>query len=132
MKKESIYNLQTHVFVNFSNHPSTAWSVEQLKGAAKLAQGGIVDICFPSVDSLKDEIYIEELALDYVKAICKYEPDVVMCQGEFGLTYHVVKLLKERCIHVVYTCSERITDETRTHDGTVKTSRFKFVRFRDY
>ena len=55
-----------------------------------------------------------------------------MCQGEFGLTYQVVTLLKQKDIHTVYSCSERKTIEKKPDNGTVKTSEFCFVRFREY
>ena len=120
------------VFVNFSNHSSDKWSEEQLNAAEALVAGKVVDVLFPSVDATKDEDYIERTAVKYVEKICSYVPDVVMCQGEFGLTYMVVKLLKEKNICVVYSCSKRITVEKRIGDETVKISKFKFIKFRKY
>ena len=55
-----------------------------------------------------------------------------MCQGEFGLTYQLVSLLKEKGIQVVYSCSERKTVEKKTENGTIKASEFCFVKFREY
>ncbi len=132
MGNRHIHNTYTNVFINFSNHPSSNWDDEQLQQAQMLAHGNIVDIPFPCVDSAGDEEYIKELALNYVKKICAYHPDAVMCQGEFGLSYLVVKLLKEQNVHVVYSCSKRIVNEENTKDGIIKTSKFKFVRFREY
>ncbi len=129
---ESSVYLNTDVFINFSNHCSSNWSEAQLKAEKSLAGGQIVDIQFPEVDSSGDESYIKELALKYVNIICDYKPCVVMCQGEFGLTFQVVSLLKKRNICSVYSCSERVTIEQKTDTDTIKTSNFQFVRFREY
>ena len=55
-----------------------------------------------------------------------------MCQGEFGLTFWIVKLLKERGIRVIYSCSERRSEEKMVDVGTIKISEFRFVKFREY
>lgn len=120
------------VFINFSNHPSSNWSENQKKAVYDQYHAQIIDIPFPQVSASADEEAICSLAEEYVETICNHNPKVVMCQGEFGLTYQVVTLLKGKGILVVYSCSERKTVEKKTNAGTVKTSEFCFVRFRKY
>lgn len=120
------------VFINFSNHPACNWSDAQKNAAQALVDGTIIDVPFPQVSASADEAEIVELARSCVRTICDYSPGVVMCQGEFGLTYQIITLLKEQGIRVVYSCSERKTIEKKMDNGTVKTSEFCFVRFRDY
>ena len=120
------------VFINFSNHPSINWSDEQLDAVHALTKGAIVDVPFPQVCASADEIDISLLALECLTKIYSLHPTVVMCQGEFGLAFAVVRALKEMGIRVVYSCSERRTSEKVTGIGSVKTSEFVFVRFRDY
>ena len=119
-------------FINFSNHPSNNWSDEQLDAVHTLTKGAIVDVPFPQVCASADEIDISLMALECLTKICSLHPTVVMCQGEFGLAFAVVRALKEMGIRVVYSCSERRTSEKATESGSVKTSEFVFVRFRDY
>ena len=121
-----------NVFINFSNHPSSNWSENQKIAVYDQYHAQIIDIPFPQVSASADEEAICSLAEKYVETICKHDPKVVMCQGEFGLTYQVIMLLKRKDILTVYSCSERKTVEKKTDAGTVKTSAFCFVRFRKY
>lgn len=126
-------NSKTGIFLNFSNHPSCNWSNEQMNAAREMiVSGQIMDIAFPQVSGATDEEEVHRIAISSVEMICSYCPTVVMCQGEFGLTYQIVTLLKEKGIKTVYSCSERRTIETRTNTGTEKLSVFCFVRFREY
>lgn len=119
-------------FINFTNHPSSSWSKEQIKAVREKYDSEIIDLSFPPVSASADESEIKEQAMKCAEGICGYAPAAVMCQGEFGLTYHVVNMLKKRGTRVVYSCSERRTVEKKTDSGTVKTSEFCFVRFREY
>lgn len=119
-------------FINFTNHPSSNWSEEQIKAVREKYDSEIIDVSFPPVSASADEVEIRNQASKCVERICGYAPSAVMCQGEFGLIYQVVNMLKKRGIRVVYSCSERRTVEKKTDNGTVKTSEFCFVRFREY
>lgn len=121
-----------NAFINFSNHPSNNWGEKQKKAVSDQYDARIVDIAFPLVSAYADENEISVLATECVEMICGYNPKAVMCQGEFGLTYQVINLLKQKGILAVYSCSERKTIEKKTDNGTVKTSEFCFVRFREY
>lgn len=119
------------IFLNFSNHPSTGWSVEQRKEAEKY--GTIADLPFPAVSADASENGIQELAGRYLEKIMEYHPSAVMCQGEFTLTFAIVQGLLKAGIVCVSACSERVTEESVTADGrAVKKSVFRFVKFREY
>ena len=118
-------------FVNFSNHASINWGEDQKREAQKW--GEIKDIPFPKVDPKTGKQEIQAIAESYTAKILEYQPSAVMCQGEFTLTYHVVRLLKEHGITVVSACSERKAVEKKKEDGTVyKSAVFRFAQFREY
>lgn len=119
------------ILINFTNHPSQMWGKEQKEAASHY--GKVIDIPFPQVDGNASESYIEELASKYVAQILEVNPVAVVCQGEFCLTYQVVKLLKERDMKVLAACSKRETKETVNDNGvSEKNAIFHFVRFREY
>ena len=115
------------LFVNFSNHPSGAWAKEQIT-AAMTYGSRIVDLPFPPVDPAIDEAELDRIAEKKTEEIMSMKPAAVMCQGEFGLSFSVIKRLLAAGVTVLYACSER-----KVHtDGNVKTIQFDFVRFRKY
>lgn len=124
------------VFINFSNHPTNRWSIEQKNAAFALAKcSTIVDLKFPRVPTEADYDEIEELAFEYVDQIKEIAGDkvcYVMVQGEASLSCAVVQVLNnpanENIIPVCAT-SERLAEELP--DGSIK-HRFEFVRFRRY
>ncbi len=119
------------IFVNFSNHRSDNWSNCQVKAAQ--AWGEIVDVPFPVVPSAADEQDIQAMAEKCVEEIMAHDPQAVMCQGEFTLTYAIVNRLKNLGVTAVSACSDRDTVEKTMPDGTTaKQSVFRFVRFRKY
>lgn len=65
--------------------------------------------------------------------ILSFTPDAVMCQGEFTLTYSVVKKLKEKGIRVLAACSRRsVIMKPAGNGGFSKIVDFEFVQFREY
>lgn len=119
------------IFINLSNHPSHLWGVEQRQTAESV--GRIVDIPFPEVPADASSESVKEMAAAMCGVIMKYSYPVVMVQGEFTLTYHIVERLKAKGIRVVASCSKREAMETVQPDGSsVKNSTFRFVQFRDY
>lgn len=113
-------------FINFTNHPSSLWDEKQLQAAQEF--GEIVELPFPSVDVSCEKEDIEEMAEELVRKICILNPSAVLCQGEFGLTYQVVKRLKEKKIRVLSACSERKVIQK----GNEKVAIFRFEKFREY
>ena len=121
------------MFINFSNHVSTLWDENQLNEAHKY--GEIIDVQFPNVSPTSDEEYISALADEYIKRICGVNNRIaaVMVQGEYNLSFEVVNRLLKKGIKVVSACTERMVEETIDINGeTMKESRFRFVRFREY
>lgn len=93
----------------------------------------IQDYQFPYVKADATEEEVRLLADRVVRELKEMAPDAVMCQGEFTLTYNIVKELKELGIPVVSACSERIAEEEPQPDGSIKKiSNFRFVKFRQY
>lgn len=119
------------MFLNCSNHSSVNWSTEQKNAAENW--GEIVDFPFPMVDANMDEKQVAELAEKTAAEILKLNPEAVMCQGEFTLTYALVERIKMQGIPVLAACSERRTIEEKLPNGeTQKVSVFAFARFRRY
>lgn len=118
------------MFINYSNHPTYMWGKKQRAEAAKY--GEIVDIPFYQVPPTYDEQQVKQLAAQEFEKIMAYEPDAVMCQGEFTLAYRLVNLLKDQGVIVLSACSERIAEEQIGDDIVDKVSIFKFERFREY
>lgn len=118
-------------FVNFSNHPSNAWSDAQKKAAEKYGQ--IVDIQFPEINPDMTEKEIFDLGTKNVERILLYNPKAVMCQGEFTLTFDMVNKLKTNNIICLSACSKRVVIEKILEDGSSKKEAiFSFVQFRRY
>lgn len=113
------------MFVNISNHASAKWSAAQLD-AARLLGGDVRDIQFPNVPSTADESVILEMADQLAGQVA--DGDVVMCQGEFSLTFALTSRLRARGLQVVVACSERRVVE---HADGSKTAIFEFERFRN-
>lgn len=118
------------MFLNFTNHSSNNWSLDQVSAAKKY--GEILDMSFPSIDPYMTSDDVEVLADKYAKDISELKPECVMCQGEFCFTYAIVKRLKDMHIKVVAACSERVVKEQITDKETKKISIFKFIQFREY
>ena len=123
--------IEETVFINLSNHPSCFWGSEQRQAAESI--GRIVDVAFPAVQANASSETVREMAVAVCAELEVYSCPVVMVQGEFTLTYHIVNILKEKGIRAVASCSTREAEETLQPDGSsVKHSIFRFVQFRDY
>lgn len=118
------------MFINCSNHKFSMWDDAQKNAALKW--GEVEDIPFPNVNPYLSSEEIKRLAADTAELICSYNPAVVMCQGEFTLTFELVKILKEKGIRVVSACSERNVIEKTDGGACKKEVFFRFVRFREY
>ena len=117
------------LFLNLSNHPSSAWSDEQLEAARQY--GEVKDMEFPAIGPDADENAIEALAEKYEKRIMTLAKDkrlTVHIMGEMTFTYSLVERLKRKGIDCVASTTNRQVEE---RDGQ-KVSTFQFVRFRNY
>ena len=118
------------LFINFSNHPSTQWSQEQLDAANKF--GEIIDLPFPNIDEKLDTASIHRLAETYVKKINELtgnQPCTVHAMGEMTFTFYVVSRLKTfgyKCV-----ASSTVRDVVFLPNGSKQVA-FHFSRFREY
>lgn len=117
-------------FVNLSNHPSRCWSEAQKEAALKLAPE-IRDWPFPSVPPEAAAAAIVDLADRLAAQLAAEVPGVThaMVQGEFTLAHALVRKLQQRGIVCFAATTRREVVEDR---GDTKTTRFTFVRFREY
>lgn len=119
------------LFINLSNHNSEYWSEKQIRDAQ--AYGEILDWSFPEVDANASEERIEQLAEKLAADISDLEPAMILCQGEFTLTYHLVQRFKERSLPVCAACSKRRVYESVDENGvSSKKSVFEYTRLRMY
>ncbi len=117
------------MLINFSNHPSSRWSAEQIKATTRY--GSVVDLPFPIVDPEATSDDIRCLADYYVKRIVEIgagQKITVHVMGEMTLCHAVVSMLLRLGIPCVASTSERIVIEK----DNKKTSTFCFVQFREY
>ncbi|MDR0612632.1 MAG: CRISPR-associated protein [Dysgonamonadaceae bacterium] len=119
------------MLINLSNHPSALWSAEQTE-AAHRQFGEIVDLPFPNVSPEGDNMYIEKLAEEYINIIVhKHFSNplpVVHIMGELTFTFSIVRLLHQ----YGFTCVASTTKRNSVEKNGIKTSEFKFVKFRRY
>ncbi len=118
------------MFINLSNHASECWPQEQREAAGQW--GEVVDYPFPAVPADMDGTQVSEMAEKIVDEIMAMAPHIVMCQGEFTLSYAIIRALRARGVTVVAACSERRVKETLVDGKYEKRAGFEFVRFREY
>lgn len=120
------------MLINLSNHPSINWAGEQLN-AAKV-YGEIVDLPFPEVNPMGDELYIADLAKNYgnqVKQLLVNATNsnhAVHLMGELTFCFALISLLKNVGIPCVASTSQRVVSQ----HGNQKVTTFTFVQFRNY
>ena len=119
------------IFINYTNHPAAKWSEAERRAAE--AFGRIVDLPFPNIPPEWDESAVAELAASEAEKIFAMEPVAVLIQGEFTFSYALIERLKTARVVCIAATSERVVHETTDDAGhTVRTSTFRFVRFRAY
>jgi len=121
--------ISRHIFLNLSNHPSAEWSKEQL--AAANEYGVIEDLEFPSVSPEASSDDIEKLAEEYADKVSEKTKEArvtVHLMGEMTFTFNLLQKLQARGITCVASTTERVAKE----NGGMKTSEFKFIKFREY
>ena len=118
------------MLLNLSNHPSSNWGIEQ-KDAAIKQFGGIVDMPFPlidpeasleSVQGLAEEMYERIIAL-------KLSELSLHVMGELTFCYALLKILEHTGITAYASTTQR---EVLVNESGVKTSIFRFFKFRPY
>jgi hypothetical protein len=117
-------------FFNISNHPSEGWGEAQREAALALAPG-ICDLAFPAVPPEADAACVAALSDEVMRQAAEVAPSATyaMVQGEFTLAHMLIRKLQEQGIVplAATTCRQVIENADRS-----KTTRFAFVRFREY
>jgi len=82
----------------------------------------------PDIENIRD--YLAPLKT-YLKNSAKRE-DIVLIQGDFGATYHMVNFAKKMDLVPIYATTKREVQEYMKNEKLVKESIFEFERFREY
>ncbi len=117
------------MLINLSNHPSAVWPEVQ-RAAAREQFGEIEDWAFPNISPHATAEEVSHLAEDYFWRITQVtpRPQAVHLMGEMTFTFALVRRLLAAGVRCIASTTERDVVE---QEG-VKTSRFRFVQFRDY
>ncbi len=130
--EDNIFNgleFRERIFLNLSNHPSEQWSDKQL--AAAREYGDIEDMEFPDIPpgaTGEELMNFAEKTAEEILQKAENADITVHVMGEMTFTYRLVSLLKAEGITCVASTTERIVEEK---DG-LKTSEFRFIKFREY
>lgn len=114
------------VFANISNHPVADWSATQ-KAAAHAHAARIANVPFPAVPPDADEAQVHALASAVMDALPAGTTHALV-QGEFTLTYALVRALQVRDVVCFAATSDRISEES----GDLRLTEFRFSRLRRY
>src|SRR5450432_2574175 len=121
------------MFANLSNHPSAEWPAEQYQAALLLGAHQVVDVPFPGVDPELDGEPFRLLARATAQRVAASGATVAMVQGESTMVYAIVGLLRSAGIRCYAATTERDSvAQTGPGGAVLKTSVFRFVRFREY
>jgi CRISPR-associated DxTHG motif protein len=120
-------------FLNLSNHPSTAWTPNQVSAALALGHGPLSDLPFPQVPPDADTDAVKHLAETTTAAALALTPAAAFVAGEHSLTFALVRRLQSAGIPCYVATTERVAAEERQPDGSIKKiSEFRFVAWRRY
>lgn len=119
------------MLINLSNHPAPLWSENQTQ-AARVQFGQVTDLPFPAVDPAGDEKYIQSLVTEYLSKVQNLTQGIsnatIHIMGEMTFTLAMVAALQKSGYRCVASTTQRVAAE----QGGLKTSDFRFVKFREY
>lgn len=121
------------MLINFSNHPSSSWSPNQIEAAKQY--GNIIDYPFPSIDpnaeSYEINFHAEMFQAKILQLLASESSGLqaVHIMGELTFCFTLIARLQKIGITCLASTTKRET--IKNPDGT-KTVRFGFVRFREY
>ena len=121
--------------INYTNHPSNKWSVEQTEDALQ-QWTGIIDFAFPVIEPEWNREELETTFNNFLEEVkemmaCEgreLESADFLVMGDFRYTYDTVNRLKEMGLLVFSHAGRRNVVET--DNKTI--SQFKFIRFVEY
>ena len=120
------------MFLNITNHPSTDWPQAQ-RAAAMAIASPITDLPFPNVPPEADEIEVESLGREILEKTSRFNPSAALVEGDFTLTYFLVRELMKRGVVCYIATTPRITAVKLTGPhSSEKVSQFHFTRLRRY
>ena len=118
--------------VNLSNHASDTWSGKQ-RAAALLLGRETLDFPFPDIRPDLDIGEVKAISARTVSAVIALRPSAVLVQGEFTLTYCLIRAFLSLSVPCYASCGPRISQERNYANGSaIRTSHFEFVQFRRY
>jgi hypothetical protein len=119
------------MLLNLSNHPSSAWSPEQMN-AAQEQFGGVIDVSFPNIDPHATSEEVKLLVIEYglkVTNIKEAQIKAIHIMGEMTFVHNFIRIMETIQMPCYASTTERTVLEEA--DGR-KTVQFKFVQFRRY
>ena len=119
------------MLLNLSNHPSTAWSPEQLDAATNQF-GGVIDKPFPNIDPYATSEEVKLLVMEYGLRVANFKEaqlKAIHIMGEMTFVHHFIRIMETIQMPCYASTTERTVIEEA--DGR-KTVQFKFVQFRLY
>lgn len=119
------------MLLNFTNHPSSEWQKNQLDAAEEF--GGVLDFPFPSVEPQASSEDLQLLVARTVKEAMRLKPTAVLLAGDYTMAFMLVDAFLKLGVKVVASTTLRRSGYVVNEDGSVtKTTKFDFVRFREY
>lgn len=118
------------MLINLSNHPYSLWSDKQKKAAS--LYGECIDLPFPQIDAMADELNIKEIVDQYFTKIqtqAAGSPVTVHLMGEMTFSFSLIKRLQQSGIPCIAATSAR---QVKDFGSGRKEIVFKFKRFRKY
>ena len=129
---------ETNLLINLSNHKSDGWSDDQKAGYY------IVDLPFPNIDPNMTTQDVKKIVNEYeeriwgiVKEVASSNPHPehyvkvhIMLQGEYTFCYLLFDIIRHTEWTLMIPTTERIVEEKIVDGKTIKTSIFKFVKWR--
>ncbi len=118
------------MLLNLSNHPSSAWSPEQLRAATEQF-GGVIDVPFPNIDPKATSREVRDLVEDYIEIALENHGNIkhIHIMGEMTFVHRFVARVLPDGIKCYASTTERTVLEEA--DGR-KTVQFQFIQFRQY
>lgn len=121
------------MLINLSNHPSEHWNEAQKQAAVRYGQ--TVDLTFPHIDPEAGTDAVKQLAEQYEVKIRRLLIEkstghfAIHLMGELTFCFALIARLQKAGITCLASTTRRETVDNA--DGT-KTTKFEFVRFREY
>lgn len=120
------------MLINLSNHPSSKWGEAQ-RNTAWQQFGDIQDMPFPNITPDWDTDEVETHAGEFYGRIKEIEIEigekpVIHITGEITFCFLLIQMLLNDGFRCITSTTERIVKE----ENGIKTSEFKFKRFRNY